>query len=172
MLLKIQITGLDGIEEALGSRFRERLDRNLQDAVKTSGQKIKAAATILASNSVYKGEFIEKLGAEFSTPFSVEVGSHAPHAPFVELDTRPHFPWDSKTDKNPMIEYAHLKLKLPYKKNARKGEKETAESVGFLIARKISKKGTKGQHILKKSIDSNESIIEGLFLKAVDKSMR
>lgn len=171
MLLKIQITGLDGIEEALGSEFRERLDRNLQDAVKTSGQKIEAAAAILASNSVYKGEFIEKLGAEFPTPFSVEVGSHAPHAPFVELDTRPHFPWDRKTDKNPMIEYAHLKMQIPYAKNAAKGA-DTAEQVGYLLARKISKTGTKGKHIMLLAGTQSEEAIKGIFLKAVDESMR
>jgi hypothetical protein len=163
---------LDGIEEALGSRFRERLDRNLQDAVKTSGQKVEAAAAILASNSVYKGEYLSKLAAEFPTPYSVEVGSHAPHAPFLELDTMPHFPWDSKTDKNPMIEYAHLKLKLPYKHRSRRGEKETAESVGFLIAKKISKVGTKGQHIMLRAGLQSEEAINGIFLKAIAEAMR
>lgn len=166
MFLKIEIEGLEELKGELAGRFLARLDRNIQDALKTSAHKVEADAVNLAAGSVYKGEFMEKIAAEFPEPFRAEIGSSAPHAPFVELDTRPHFPWNKQDDVNPMIEYAHIKLRFPYKGKGKK-EGKTAEQVGFLLARKISRVGTKGQHIFLKAGTQNEEIIEKIFIKAV-----
>lgn len=169
MLIKIEIEGLDEVKDFLGAGFLARLDRNIQEAIKDSGQKVEVDAVDLAAGAVYKGEFMEKISAEFPDPYTAKVGSSAPHAPYVELDTRPHFP-----PIKPMIKYAHLKLGLPYGKALGKRvgfrylrKEETAEQVGFLLARKISKVGTKGQHILERAGTQNEETIKNIFIKSV-----
>lgn len=155
LVINIEIEGSKEVQEELKTRFLARLNTNLQEAIKISGHKIEADAINISP--FYKGEYAEKMSAEFPEPLTTEVGPHAPHAPFVEFDTRPHFP-----PVQPLVEYAHLKLQ--------KSGKE-AEQVGFMIARKISKVGTKGQHILERAWDGNQETVTNIFLKAVEDSL-
>lgn len=162
MFLKIEVEGLNEVRQLLGASLLARIDRNLQDALKTSALKVEGEAVNLASESVYTGEFRLGISAEFPNPYTAEIGSSAPHAPFVENDTRPHFPPLAA-----MADYAHLKLGLPYRAKGGKG-KETAEQVGFLIARKISRVGTKGKHIMERAITQEEDEIENTFIKGLE----
>lgn len=59
-----------------------------------------------------------------------EVTSEAPHSAFVEYPTRPHWPPISA-----LVEWVRIKFGLHGRE---------AESAGFLVARAISRKGTKG----------------------------
>jgi len=70
------------------------------------------------------------------------VSSSMLHAVPVELGTKPHMP-----PVQPLVEWAAHKFNL--------GPDE-AERAGFLIARKIAAKGTKGAFMFKKAMEENE----------------
>jgi len=73
------------------------------------------------------------------------LGTPMQHGEPVELGTRPHFP--------PVGPIQHwVEVKLGY------SGKEAA-SVAFLIARAISRRGTKGKHMFEKGFEKSESTI-------------
>lgn len=74
------------------------------------------------------------------------VGTSIAYAIPVELGTRPHWP-----PVQPLIDWARVKLGLP---------QEEAEDVGFLVARKISVKGTEGAHMFQLAFDRNRGQVE------------
>jgi phage gpG-like protein len=78
------------------------------------------------------------------------VGSNVSYAPFVEFDTRPHWP-----------PIAALKVWA-----------ERHHANAFLVARAISRRGTIGKHYLQKAFDTNRGKIEARFQKAVDQIVR
>lgn len=75
------------------------------------------------------------------------VGSNVSYAPFVEFDTKPHWP--------PL---AALEVWA-----------QRHHTSAFLVARAISRRGTIGKHFLQKAFDSNRGKIESYFQKAVKK---
>ena len=64
---------------------------------------------------------------------------------YVENDTKPHFPPIDK-----IRQWIKVKPILP---TARKGKLPTEKQLAYLIARKISKVGTKGSHSLQSTLD-------------------
>ena len=64
---------------------------------------------------------------------------------YVENDTKPHFPPIDK-----IKDWIKVKPILP---TARKGKLPTENQLAYLIARKISKVGTKGSHSLQSTLD-------------------
>ncbi|HIH45246.1 MAG TPA: hypothetical protein HA257_09340 [Candidatus Methanoperedenaceae archaeon] len=170
MFLKIEVQGLEELKDELNGKLLKRLNTNLQDTVEKSGTLVETTAQKLAPHGSHSW-FHETIRAEFPAPLKAEIGSEAKYAPFVELDTRPHWP-----PIEPLVEYAHLKLRKRYSiktfgprsyKEAAGAKEDTAEQVGFLLARKISRKGTKGQHVFLRAGTQTEAKIHGLFLKAV-----
>lgn len=77
------------------------------------------------------------------------VGTPLNYAVPVELGTKPHFP-----PVQPLADWARQKLGVD------PGE---ARSVGFLIARKISKKGTKGAHMFADAFKANRGQVARIF---------
>jgi len=69
------------------------------------------------------------------------VGTSIAHAIPVELGTKPHFP-----PVTPLAEWARHTLGIP---------EPEAESVGFLIARAIAKRGTKGTRFMARTFERN-----------------
>ena len=65
---------------------------------------------------------------------------------YVENDTRPHWP-----PVNKILEWIRVKPVLP--RPDKNGKLPTPEGLAFLIARKISRAGTKGTHDLEESIE-------------------
>ena len=65
---------------------------------------------------------------------------------YVENDTRPHWP-----PVNKILEWIRVKPVLP--RPDKNGKLPTPEGLAFLIARKISRVGTKGTHDLEESIE-------------------
>ena len=65
---------------------------------------------------------------------------------YVENDTRPHWP-----PVNKILEWIRVKPVLP--RPDKNGKLPTPEGLAFLIARKISRVGTKGTHDLEDSIE-------------------
>lgn len=84
--------------------------------------------------------------------FGVEglVTSPLNYAPPVELGTRPHFP-----PVEALIDWVKAKLGIT-------GDKE-ARSVAFLVARKISRQGTKGQKMFEGSLEHMTPEITAIF---------
>ena len=71
----------------------------------------------------------------------------------VELGTRPHFPPVA-----PLAEWARKVLGVPA---------EEAEAVGFLIARKISRQGTRGAFMFRRGFDENLGQVEAIYQGAL-----
>jgi len=81
-----------------------------------------------------------------------EVGTPLAHAVPVELGTRPHFP-----PVQPLADWAQHKLGL---------SPAEARGVGFVIARKIARTGTKGAHMVTKGMASAERSILAIYARA------
>lgn len=81
-----------------------------------------------------------------------EVGTSLLYAIPVELGTRPHFP-----PVQPLAEWAEAKLGVP---------RDESREVGFLIARKISRKGTKGAFMFTRAFEANRAQVERIFAEA------
>lgn len=85
-------------------------------------------------------------------PFGVEglVGSPLNYAQPVDLGTRPHFPPVAA-----LMDWVKLKLGITDEKEAR--------SVAFLVARKISKEGTKGAEMFGQAFAAMEPQVRQIF---------
>lgn len=81
-----------------------------------------------------------------------EVGTALNYAVPVELGTRPHFP-----PVQPLADWARQKLGV---------DPRQARSVGFLIARKISRRGTTGAHMFRKAFDRNFAQVARIYQDA------
>jgi hypothetical protein len=83
------------------------------------------------------------------------VGSPLNYAIPVELGTKPHMP-----PVEPLADWARFKLGL---------SDQEARGVGFLIARKIAREGTKGTHMFGRAIAENERQVLRMFSAALER---
>lgn len=81
------------------------------------------------------------------------VGSNVTYAPYVEFDTRPHWPYQRGI---PMEDQPIVLWAKRHHANA------------FLVARAISKRGTIGKHFLEKAFTANKDKIEKRIGQAVE----
>lgn len=81
------------------------------------------------------------------------VGSNKTYAPYVEFDTRPHWPYAKgiPMENQPIVLWARR-----HGANA------------YLVARAISQRGTYGKHFLQKAFDANKDKIERRIGQAVE----
>lgn len=82
-----------------------------------------------------------------------KVFTPAPHGLPVELGTKPHWP-----PIEPLVDWVHHKLGVPMAE---------ARGVAFLVARKISRKGTEGAHMFEKTFSAQTQNITAMLLAAV-----
>lgn len=94
-----------------------------------------------------------RLGAEPSG-FVGYGGAPGLYAPFVEYGTRPHWPPIA-----PLAYWAARKFGYPV------GSPE-AKRAGYLVARKISRVGTKGKHMIENTANANRAQAEQLMASA------
>lgn len=85
----------------------------------------------------------------FQNLIRLKVGAGARHAPFVHFGTRPHWP-----PRAPLVRWAKKKFGLT---------DQDAKRVGYLVARKISKKGTEAKPFL----DHALGLISGTFAQRI-----
>lgn len=78
------------------------------------------------------------------------VGSNSLYAIAVELGTKPHFPPIA-----PLVDWVKAKLDI--------SDDKKAHQVAFLVARKISVKGTEGQHMFGDTFDLQRDNIAGMY---------
>ncbi len=97
------------------------------------------------------------MGTAFTGGLGVagKVFTPAPHGLPVELGTKPHWP-----PIEPLVDWVHHKLGVPVAE---------ARGVAFLVARKISRKGTEGAHMFEKTFTAQASQIAALLSAAVDR---
>lgn len=88
----------------------------------------------------------------------------AEHYKYIEWDTKPHFP-----PIEPILKWVKAKNILPRPDS--NGKLPTEKSLAFLIARKISKTGTKGGHYLEDSIQAINNKYNSLLDAAVTKDL-
>ena len=81
-----------------------------------------------------------------------EVGTPMNYAIPVELGSKPHFP-----PIEPLKDWVRQKLNVPA---------EEVGQVAFLIARKISKQGTKGAHMFRDAFVANRAQVERMYDEA------
>ena len=87
-----------------------------------------------------------------------KVGTKVKYAPFVEFGTRKHFPPPSALER-----WVRLKLKVA---------QDQVKTVAFLVARKISKRGTKPQPFLRPALLESRAFINREIRKAVERLVR
>jgi hypothetical protein len=75
----------------------------------------------------------------------------------LELGTKPHFP-----PLQPIIDWVVEVLDIQ-----ENDADVSAEKVAFAIARKISKEGTKGQHMFKRGFEMNEQLVKDRMQQAI-----
>lgn len=86
------------------------------------------------------------------------VGSPMMHLAYVDLGTKPHFP-----PLQPLEDWVRLKLDVP---------EEQVRSVAFLIARKISKRGTEGKFFVEQAFTFARPQLDKMFERARDNTVR
>jgi len=97
----------------------------------------------IASTTPYPPQDTGELTRSVKTtpiPRGALVAADAPHAPFMEFGTRPHFPPTA-----PLAEWA-------YRKGLADSEEE-AQGIAFSIARKIATRGLAPRHFMARAID-------------------
>lgn len=155
MNVAFEMTGWDELQAAFRRApqlLREELGRAMTEADQLLEREVKdltPTASGLTRNSIFSHEQALESGA-----LGV-VGTAQPHAVYVELGTKPHFP-----PLEPLQDWVRTKLGLP--------EKE-ARGVAYLIARAIAARGTLGVGMFHRAFARNRSQVEAIFERARDR---
>ncbi|WP_119304958.1 hypothetical protein [Dongia deserti] len=86
------------------------------------------------------------------------VGTSLGYAIPVELGTKPHFP-----PVQALSEWARLKFGLP---------PEEAEEVGYAVARKIAREGTKGHFMFQRAFSDGEATVQAILTRAAERGLQ
>lgn len=154
MPITIRVKGLEELSASFG-KARSLIERHVGDGVQESAKIIRDRARRKAASPpiVFQGELGRSLFTKPSGKLSAVIGSDAKHAPFVEFGTRPHFPPVA-----PLERWAKVKLGKP--------------GLGFVIAKKIARKGTKAQPYFQPAVDESLQDVHRLIEKAVAQVVR
>lgn len=148
----------------------EKVLRMFLEKVRSDADKI-----IRDNKAIASGELVKNLRYEVAREAGrivgvVGVGGNAPHAIFVHEGTKPHWPpqlaiqqWIIskgfvKLGGKPTT---HGRLRALYQKNRAESDRVTSEiqNIAYLIARKISQKGTKAIPFLKMALNMNQNFL-------------
>ena len=138
--------------EIAGDEFKRALTESLallENQVKERtplGVGGRASGLAGSISTALSGQAVDLQGKVFS--------SYA-YAEAVELGTKPHFP-----PVVPLIDWAEAILDL---------SREQARQVGYLIALKISHRGTKGKHMFEGAFTDNKGKVLSMFGDAIDR---
>lgn len=151
--MNITITGLNEFIKSAGE-FTGELENKLSNVMKSATGKIKSVVKSNLSsrgiNTTYK--LSEGISSKSSTYEGI-VWSQEKYGVFVEYGTRPHFPPVA-----PLERWAQIKL-------GRSG-------LGYPIARKISRVGTKAQPFFHSAVDSQSAEVFLQFERLADDMVR
>ena len=158
--IRIDLDGLQEIQaawakapeicrEELGAAMSEA-DLLLEHELKDSPEMRRATAHGQLRGSVFG---IERVS---DTQVIGIVGTPVNYAVPVELGTKPHFP-----PIEPLVDWVRQKLDIADEKQAR--------GVAFLIARKISRRGTQGAFMFTHTFEREEAKVQAIFRHARDR---
>jgi len=143
MTIKISIRDFAGKVEALGPELEAAALRGIYSAaLRLEGMVVDS----IAATTPYPPQDTGELSRSVTTTKKkngATVQANAPHAPFMEYGTRPHFP-----PLQPLAEWA-------YRKGLADSEEE-AMGVALAVARKIAKKGIAPRFFMKRAIEELE----------------
>lgn len=156
MKISIDYSAVTSLQEKL-RRSPDVVREELLEAMAEADGKLQRQVADLTpkASGLLKGSITSE---ETVTEFGVVgiIGSPENYVIPVELGTRPHFPPVEK-----LIDW--VKLRFP-------GKSETeARSIAFLVARKISRKGTKGEKMFAGALRQLEPEIETIFKAATQR---
>lgn len=144
----IQVKGLEELSQNLGKSV-DVLNKQVNEALDNSVTLIQKRARRNAP--VFQGELKRSIRKKVRSNISRgEVEAFAKHAPYVESGTKPHFPPVAALER-----WGKIKLGKP--------------GLGFVIARKIARKGTKAQPYMEPAVEESLSDVERFFKVVSDK---
>lgn len=151
MAFSIKIEGLEKLQQSLG-RSGNIVNNRLGEAMNVSTTKVKSniRAEITNQKINNQGTLRESVDVVESTPRRGVVGVGEKYGLYIEKGTRPHFPPVA-----PLERWAQTKL-------GKKG-------IGFLIARKISRVGTKAKPFVEPAFEKSKSFVTNAFKVATRK---
>lgn len=154
ILQRVEILGFDELQAAWAKApdiVRQELTRAMWEAELQLEPAIQAETPEGAYKNLRSSIAAQTPRVSADTVLGV-VGTAAAYAIPVELGTKPHFP-----PILPLVDWVIAKLGVP--------EKE-AKGVAFLIARKISRRGTTGAAMFRKGFDKTERRVQQAFVDA------
>ncbi len=178
--LRIELRGLREAQKATEDNIRNLRGGPVLQAFRNATMLVEGDAKRLAGDRVDTGRFLTSITphvAETVGGIRGTVGSNLVYAPFVELDTRPHWPpisailaWVQRKGLAKVGSGSHsiTTRKRISRRTILQGEERR---IAYLIARRISRKGTKGIHALENALKKNESRIYQMILSGVDKAL-
>jgi len=137
----------------------EEITIGLQESLLLLEREVKEGTPVgVGGGSGLRGSIAHELRGTKSPDLNGRVFSPLAHAQPVELGTKPHFP-----PIRPLQDWVEAKLGVPASES---------KSVAFLIARKISKKGTKGVHMFENAFTENTQQIVTRLDAAINKMLQ
>jgi hypothetical protein len=130
---------------------REEMAVSVEQALSLLEREIKENIPV-GAHGLLRGSVFHELRGDPQGVSGV-VGSPLNYALPVELGTKPHFP-----PLAPLQDWVEKKLGI---------DKSESKQVAFLIARKISRKGTQGQHPFEKGLSENSRQVLALIEAAI-----
>lgn len=142
--LKVDLQELEALVKEYPEAAKKARMRRLTEAVMLLEREIKRD-TPYGAGPIHLRDTIHGAVKEYGERATGILGTPMEYGEPVELGTKPHFP-----PVGPIEHWVRVKLRLP---------DEIAPSVAFLIARAISRRGTKGKKMFAHGFEDNEAKI-------------
>jgi HK97 gp10 family phage protein len=148
--MKLVIEGLDEFKKGLGEATAQ-FDNTMKSALRESAELVQQEArrNIDENGTTFEGNLKQSVGIGTVTKSEANVVVGQAYGAAVEYGSRPHWP-----PIEPMEKWGRIKLGQP--------------GLGFLIARKISRVGTKEKPYLRPALENNISNITSIISSAVE----
>lgn len=156
--IEIDYSGLRKVADAFRTApqiAREEMDAAMTEAVMLLEREVKEATP--TTHGILRASIFGVSRATDSGVLGL-VASPLNYAEAVELGTKPHFP-----PLAPLMDWVVQKLGVPF---------QDVRSVAFLIARKISRKGTTGAFMFTKTYARQEAAVKVMFERALERFAR
>jgi len=145
--VKVDLRELEALVKRYPDASKKARMRRLTEAVNLLEREIKRE-TPYGAGPIHLRDTIHGAVKEYGEKTAGILGTPMEYGEPVELGTRPHFP-----PIGPIEHWVRVKLRLP---------DEIAPSVAFLIARAISRRGTKGAKMFEHGFEENRLRVENI----------
>lgn len=143
--LKVDLSGVDRLTKAYPQASRDARVSKVTEVLMLLERAIKKE-TPFGAGPIHLRDTIHNAVSVSGQKVSGIVGTPLQHGEPVEMGTKPHFP-----PIGPIQHWVQTKLHIESEKESR--------SVAFLIARSISRRGTKGAKMFQTGFEDNEAMV-------------